>query len=59
MLSKISKELFQLGFDIQEFGQNSFIVNGTPSDIEDGDVKQIIDGILENFKNNLINNLNL
>jgi DNA mismatch repair protein MutL len=54
LIREISKELFQLGFDIQEFGQNSFIVNGTPSDIEDGDVKQIIDGILENFKNNLI-----
>lgn len=54
LIKEIQAELFRLGFDIQEFGNNSFIVNGTPSDIEDGEVKTIIDGILENFKNNLI-----
>lgn len=54
LIKELSQELFRLGFDIQEFGQNTFIVNGTPTNIEDGDVKGIIDGILENYKNNLI-----
>jgi DNA mismatch repair protein MutL len=54
LIKEIKAELFRLGFDIQEFGNNTFIVNGTPADIEDGEIKNIIDGILENFKNNLI-----
>lgn len=54
LIKEMTQELFRLGFDIQEFGNNTFIINGTPTNIEDGDVKGIIDGILENYKNNLI-----
>ncbi len=54
LIKELTHEFYRLGFDIQEFGQNTFIVNGTPTTIEDGDVKGIIDGILENYKNNLI-----
>ncbi len=54
LVLELKDELFRLGFDMEEFGKNTFIVNGTPSDIEDGDVKNIIDKILENYKNNLI-----
>lgn len=54
LIKELRPELFRLGFDIQEFGNNTFLVNGTPSDIEDGEIKNIVDGILENYKNNLI-----
>lgn len=54
LIFELKNELFRLGFDIEEFGKDTFIVNGTPSDIEDGEVKAVIDGILENYKNNLI-----
>jgi DNA mismatch repair protein MutL len=43
----------QLGFDIKEFGQDSFIVHGVPADISSGiDEQQVIEDLLEQYKHN-------
>lgn len=54
LIHELKPELFRLGFDIQKVNETAYIVNGSPSDVEEGDIKTIIDGILENFKSNLM-----
>ena len=50
LIKEIIEDIKILGFDIDEFGSDSFVVNGTPTDIKDGNVKQILEGFLENYK---------
>jgi len=54
LINEVLSELHKLGFDIQDFGQNSFIINGTPADLETENLKDVFDGILENYRNNMI-----
>jgi DNA mismatch repair protein MutL len=50
LLRELLPEFSGLGFDIQEFGGNSFVVHGIPSDIKDGNHKELIESILDEFK---------
>lgn len=43
-----------LGFDLEIFGKNSIVVNGTPVDMQDFHVAQTIEGIIETYKLNTI-----
>ncbi len=52
ILKAILPEIKILGFDISEFGGTTFVVNGTPAEIISEDVKDIIDSLIENYKNN-------
>jgi len=52
VLKDIRGELRALGFDLQEFGQNSFVVHGTPADVPAGDEKRMIEKLVEQYKNN-------
>ena len=47
-------EFKSLGFDIEVFGKNSVVINGTPSDMLDFNVQQTVEGILETYKLNTI-----
>jgi DNA mismatch repair protein MutL len=51
-LKDIIPDIRSLGFDLQEFGQNTFVIHGTPADIPAGDEKRMIEKLLEQFKNN-------
>lgn len=53
MLKEILHEVNALGFDIQEFGRNTFVVHGIPSVITGGSEQQVIEGILEQYKYNM------
>ena len=53
VLREILPQVNLLGFDIQEFGQNDFVIHGMPADIGSGDEQHIIECLLENYKNNL------
>lgn len=53
LLRQILPEINALGFDVQEFGNDAFVVHGVPSDIEEGDEQEMLERLLENFKNNL------
>jgi DNA mismatch repair protein MutL len=54
LVKNMSSEFKQLGFDIEVFGKNSVLLNGSPSDIPGNNIKQLMDGILESFKLNTI-----
>lgn len=53
MLRQILPEINALGFDVQEFGNDTFVVHGLPADIEEGDEQEMLERLLENYKNNL------
>lgn len=52
MLLGILPEINNLGFDIQEFGKNSFVIHGFPADIQHGDEKKMIEELIEQYKMN-------
>ena len=52
LLRSILPEINVLGFDLQEFGNNDFVIHGLPAEIEAGDEKQLIETILQQFKEN-------
>ncbi len=53
MFRQILPEINALGFDVQEFGNDAFVVHGLPADIEEGDEQEMLERLLENYKNNL------
>ncbi len=42
-----------LGFDVQEFGNDTFVVHGVPADIKNVDEVEIIENLLEQYKSNV------
>ncbi len=53
LLNEIRSEISTLGFDISDFGNNSFMINAVPADIpENENLQQMLESILENFKKN-------
>ncbi|NIG52346.1 DNA mismatch repair endonuclease MutL [Chitinophaga sp. Cy-1792] len=43
-------DLQTLGYDLEPFGNNTFVVRGTPADIQTGNDQATIEGLLEQFK---------
>ncbi|HUH74946.1 MAG TPA: DNA mismatch repair endonuclease MutL [Chitinophagales bacterium] len=50
LLQEILPDLKKLGFDIQPFGQNTFVVHGTPAESLDQDEQSLIEMMLESYK---------
>lgn len=50
ILEEIIPDLLQLGFMIEPFGKNTYVVQGTPADVEQGNEKNVIDTLLEQYK---------
>ena len=42
----------QIGIDIDDFGNNTLVVNGLPSEIKESECENIIEEFIENFKMN-------
>ena len=55
LLTSILPDLRALGFDIREFGKNSFIINGTPGVLHTSSPVEIIESLLEEYKNSPAN----
>ena len=53
VLNDMMDEVRLLGFDSDPFGSNSFIVNGTPAELNNEEVKDVLDSIIENAKRNI------
>jgi DNA mismatch repair protein MutL len=54
MLKDILPQVNALGFDIQEFGQTEFVIQGVPADLASSrDEQQVVESILEQFRQNL------
>lgn len=50
LLVDLLPELSTLGYLIEPFGKNSFVIQGTPADVEQGNERNVIDALLEQFK---------
>ena len=50
LLEELTPDLHQLGYIIEPFGKNSFVIQGTPADVEPGNEKHVIDILLEQYK---------
>lgn len=55
LLASILPDLKALGFDIRDFGKNSFIINGTPGVLNTNSPIEIIESLLEEIKNSPVN----
>jgi len=50
LLNELLPDLNQLGYTIEPFGKDSFIIQGTPADTSHGDDKASLENLLEQFK---------
>ena len=55
LLSEINEDLSKLGFDIREFGKNTFVINGTPGVLGNSAPEIIVEKMLEEYKNSPAN----
>ncbi|HSI90967.1 MAG TPA: DNA mismatch repair endonuclease MutL [Adhaeribacter sp.] len=53
LLLELQQEFQDLGFQLSEFGQNTLVVNGIPSDVPPNSEKELLESLLEQYKNNL------
>lgn len=54
LIKSMLPEFKVLGFDLEIFGKNALLINGSPADLGDSNPKQLLEGVLENFKLNTI-----
>lgn len=52
LLVEIADEIKALGFEFSEFGKNTIVINGVPSDVAGTNEKELFEGLLEQFKIN-------
>jgi DNA mismatch repair protein MutL len=50
LLTELLPELQIIGYQIEPFGQNSFVIQGTPADVLAGNEKHAIEMLLEQYK---------
>jgi len=53
ILKDIMSMLNKLGFDIADFGNNSCVINGLPADTPNNNAQQIIESVIQNYKEEL------
>ncbi len=57
IITTMLDDIRMLGFDLSEFGKQTFIVYGIPSGVESGSVQELLEEILESFKQGQTNNV--
>ena len=50
MLNELLPDLNHLGYLLEPFGNNTFVIQGTPADVEQGNEKTAIEKMLEQYK---------
>jgi DNA mismatch repair protein MutL len=50
MLQELLPDLHNLGYLLEPFGNNTFVIQGTPADVEQGNEKLAIEKMLEQYK---------
>ncbi len=53
IIKELLEDLGILGFNMEEFGKNSFIINGSPVELNNEGIQDVLDKIIENYKKNL------
>jgi len=57
LMQDLEEDFKNIGFDITPFGKSTYVVNGLPADIKDANPKNLLEGLLEEFKENQSNKL--
>jgi DNA mismatch repair protein MutL len=52
LLKELLPDIRALGFDIREFGKNTVVVEGIPAELSNVDEHELLEHLLEGFKNN-------
>lgn len=52
VLEELGEDLHHLGFDLSSMGSQVFAIHGLPSELSSGGEKEVIQDLIENFKNN-------
>ncbi len=50
LLNELLPDLHQLGYALEPFGNNTFVIQGTPADLADGNEKMALERMLEQYK---------
>lgn len=50
LLTELIADLNILGYQVEPFGNNSFVIQGSPADVPDGNEKDCLEKILEQYK---------
>lgn len=50
ILEELMADLQELGYMIEPFGKNTFVIQGTPADLEAGNEKNVVDLLIEQYK---------
>ncbi len=50
ILEELMNDLQQIGYMIEPFGKNSFVIQGTPADVETGNEKNTVEKLIEQYK---------
>ena len=50
LLNELLPDLRQMGYAIEPFGKNAFVIQGTPADFESGNEKNTIEKLVEQYK---------
>lgn len=50
LLNEVLADLARIGFDINPFGQNTFVVQGIPAGLPSGEEKYVLDEVVEHLK---------
>lgn len=53
LVNELLPEIKAMGFDISEFGKNTFVIHGVPADTAEYDSSTLLEGLIENYKQNL------
>lgn len=53
LLRELMPDIRALGFDLREFGKNTVVVEGIPADLNNVGEHELLERLLEGFKNNL------
>lgn len=53
LVKELLPEIQTMGFDISEFGKNTFVIHGVPADTADHEPVALLEGLIENYKQNM------
>ncbi len=53
IFTELAKEMKNLGFDIQSFGGETFVVHGIPSGFNDNNLQDLVDRLIDQYSSNL------
>ena len=50
LLNELLIDMKELGYQLESFGQNTFVIQGTPADVDSGNERAAIENMLEQYK---------